>query len=572
MSMFVLTLKLKALDPLVISKFSGSETSHATLDYVPGSALLGAVASLAIEAGNDPKDGMFRRSFLLGDVSFGDSNPTQDGESSVPAPRSWATVKGQVGISDTGSSNVLDLAAFRQNNNLVHAKRHKAQASELASRKQLDLTLDTAEAAKLEDIREGHVVGSDIFLRVDREVHTHTAIDAQRRAASEGQLFSYEAIPAGTTFIAQIKSSDKEILAWLNGLLESRTLRFGRSRSTGYGRASIEDVAVPTAPSAEPVFVDGLQILTLHSDLVLPHGCSGIVDTLTAFHGVGVKELAAAWSHTRSVQAFQGQWGLPRNSAPAIVRGSVFMLKLGKEDFDKLAALCATGLGLRTPEGFGRFSLNHPELHAKDNWRDSIHRPMSTRDTKNSVPLMRPESSALVPAFDRWFDRQIDAFAERLLFSKDVEGLLESSDIKKEPSNSQLTTLRMAAAKGGLKAAGKHLEALKQRTSQWRKWDNCHVKSHLHGGKTVGLGNYIAAVVGEEKLADKPGTPMQEWIARQLDVDTEPMKHRLSGSSLREEFITGARLAFLDLLLRAIVARRRTKNDAKTRKKEAAHV
>jgi len=573
MSMHQLTCILTARDPLVISKFSGSETSHATLDYVPGSALLGALATVAIDNGTPADSTEFRRAFLLGDVSFGDANPTVDGKPSVPAPRSWATVKGQERFQQGSRSNIFDMAALWRKHHTERQIGHEAQTKEVAKR--FDMDEEQARTAKLEDIREGHV-GGQSYIRLDHQVYTHTAIDADKRSAKEGQLFSYDAIPGKTQFVTQIRSTDKGLLEWLSKLInEMKVIRVGRSRSTGFGRVEASAGEVESLSLDAPSHTDAPQILTLHSDLVLPHGCNGLKEVLDGFHGLTGCKVVSAWSQTRGVQAFHGKWGMPKNNTPAIVRGSVFLLTVDADGFKALADLCATGLGLRTQEGFGRFSLNHPELHAESLWRDNVrqHDEAGQRD-ESAVPLKRPESGPLRPAFDRWFAKQVDAFAERLLFSADVSKLidLESRDLidNAQPSNSQLNALRMAAAKGGLTEARQLIEDLADRKKQWPKWDNCHVKSHLHSGKTLGFGNYVAALLGVNKdnIADNPSLSAEQWLSQQLESDS--LGTRLKDSNLHGDFIERARLAYLDLLLRAIVAKRRGAARSK-RVKEATH-
>lgn len=567
MSMHELKLMLQALDPLVVSSFAGSETSHATLDYLPGSALLGALASAAVEAGWDTAGPQFRRCFLLGEISFGDGNPSVDGTTpSVPAPRSWATIKGQQGFAGGGDrpANVFDLAVCR----LMHPGSHfEVQWKALLERGLPGLdSPESAQSAKLEDVREGYIAGASYF-RVAAQVRSHTAIEPGKRSSAEGQLYSYESIPAGTRFMAGLRCTDKALLDRLAELVKQGcVLGVGRARSAGYGRVRVNKATVG-ALELDGTSFSGPAVLTLHSDVVLPHGCRGIEDLLQQFHGIGAaNSCRGAWALTRTVQAFHGQWGLPRDTAVAITRGSVFLLELDEQVFNELAALRSSGVGLRTHEGFGRFSLNHPGLHGPRLWRDEVAEWRRQAEEDKGGSISRPDAPALRPALERWLQRQAEAFAERLLFTAAVTGILDSEDLIKrgQPSNSQLNALRVALAGGKDKARGV-LKEVKNRASQWSKWDNCHVTSHFHGG-TYGFGAYMATLLEIDELAEKPRTGVNDWIAHQLKADD--FGRRIS-DGLRKDFIDIARTSFIDQLIRSIVARRRIVE--RKAEKEAAH-
>jgi len=341
-------LKLTALESLALPKTSGSETGNETLDYIPGSALLGATAYRALDQGWKSDAQEFRRCFLTGEVSFGDGNPGT--QAAQPVPRCYVRPKGDAEYND----RIIDAAVATRKNPKDGARAWLASKPESGA---------STQTTKLEESRDGYVESGKL-LKLDRILKTHTAIDGDNRSAAENKLFSYECLPAGTVFNASIRSSDTGLLSRLQQILAGSELHIGRSRATGYGRVKVESIQIRPLTLAAGKYEQST-VLTLTTDLLLPPACNSIVALLKDLHNIRVSDscMQASWSLTRSVQSFHGQWGLPREIARAIVRGSTFLLEMDEASFAQLQGLMPQGLGLRTHEGYGRFLLNDPELH-----------------------------------------------------------------------------------------------------------------------------------------------------------------------------------------------------------------
>ncbi|MDN3686067.1 hypothetical protein QW180_30930 [Vibrio sinaloensis] len=76
---------LTAQDALVLSQNNASTGAHQTLDYIPGSAVLGALAG--IDYPNDEE--LAWSLFHSGEVVFSNCYPIIDGQPGLPTPFSW---------------------------------------------------------------------------------------------------------------------------------------------------------------------------------------------------------------------------------------------------------------------------------------------------------------------------------------------------------------------------------------------------------------------------------------------------------------------------------------------------
>ena len=90
--MSILKIKIKALEPLVITDGSAESMAHSTLEYIPGNKLLGAMAFKWVsENKNERADDNpeFVNMFLNGAVEWGHAYPLAMGEETIPVPLSY---------------------------------------------------------------------------------------------------------------------------------------------------------------------------------------------------------------------------------------------------------------------------------------------------------------------------------------------------------------------------------------------------------------------------------------------------------------------------------------------------
>lgn len=213
MKSFALAIRL--IDDVLLARSSQTTGSRETLDHIPGSALLGVVAS-RLYSGLEPHDAW--TIFHSGAVRFGLGAPAlvQDGRAtlSVPAPLSLHYVKAR-------GSKAAEQDGFGALENRIHPREVDGQ---------------------LEQLRNVWLTNDGRWIRPRKREASRTAIAPDTGVAAEGQLFAYEALAAGQTFVASVEfdasvadSLVDKVVAALSG-----RVRLGRSRAAEYGRAQIE--------------------------------------------------------------------------------------------------------------------------------------------------------------------------------------------------------------------------------------------------------------------------------------------------------------------------------------------
>lgn len=220
------TIQLRLFDDAVISERAATAGGHASLDYVPGSVLLGVAASrLYADLGDEAWT-----VFHTGRVRFGAARPDVSGMAAMPMPLAWHHEKGQP---FTKQSSGAALLIGEQLTNLAQA-----------SYQQL-------EGRQFKQVRDGYVSPYGHWITPLKRVRMKTAIDPEHGRAADAQLFGYEAIAAGTTLSGRLAVDDDvadEIAERIVTVFNGR-IHIGRSRSAEYGRADVQTIehAEPSA-------------------------------------------------------------------------------------------------------------------------------------------------------------------------------------------------------------------------------------------------------------------------------------------------------------------------------------
>lgn len=231
-------------DDVIISASSATTGGHKTLDYIPGSLLLGVAASRMYKKIEKPDHAWAL--FHSGKVSFGNAYiVSSSGEPSFPSPLSFHYYKG----SEPAKERPLQAdTIFRPNVDIRDPARQPKQ------------------------LRGSYLTTSGKQIAVDKAATMKTAIDSTTGRASDAQLFGYEALCAGQQFLTIIESADDVEKSLFNKLISTLEgpARIGRSRSAQYGRIEIKRLDDQDyLPSSSPV--EGATELTLWclSDLAL---------------------------------------------------------------------------------------------------------------------------------------------------------------------------------------------------------------------------------------------------------------------------------------------------------------
>jgi CRISPR-associated protein Csx10 len=349
-----MNLKLTLLEDVVINERPATEGGHKGLDYLPGVVLLGAVAA-RLYSKLSPQDAW--QVFHSGQVQFGDALPLVDDHPCWPLPLCWHDKKLESALKDG-----------RIDGALVQNFQHGPFPGD----------------AQPKQLRSGYVRADGRHISIHKSFRMKTALDPATGRISESQLFGYDSIDAGQTFVARIRAST-EVRAELwdkltSALTESKAVLLGRSRSAEYGRAEIWPLELAlepeTAPATAqipptPLFHRGASnsnevTLWCLSDVALLDAVGQPTLEPTAA-ALGLKRGEIDWE--RSFLRFRRYaiWNAHRNGydleRQVIQHGSVIALKLDSPLTDAERQHLAAGIGLYREAGLGWVSVN-PQLLA----------------------------------------------------------------------------------------------------------------------------------------------------------------------------------------------------------------
>lgn len=349
-----LRLTLEVRDPTVITRGSGRRNSTATFDYLPGSTLRGALATMYTASFGVDAD--FEMLFERG-IRFGNGRPAPDPDHPALLPRPRSTMRCKADPSHFEWDPVLstalaDPAAYRERRQLP-----PAQCDECGGRL---------------SYQPGWWHPRDRSYQVPVGDSTRTAMADGTAVA--GALYSQRDIPTSTRFVADLVGETQ----WLTMLTQRLTLeatprlRLGRSKSTN-GTVVIVDCQHGDAPSSRVEYTlfdaplmgaRGLALILASPAILLDPFMRPTVNLGIVLPGY---ELVDTLLDTEQVLGWNSGQGLPKVPDLAVSAGSVFLYanrEVAEEPsaavLKALRALVDRGVGLRRQEGFGDVHLLLP--------------------------------------------------------------------------------------------------------------------------------------------------------------------------------------------------------------------
>jgi len=359
--------QIKTLSPILLSTQSGDMNMTATLDYIPGSAILGVFAGKYIQAKNLDKtahtDPYFYNWFLNSGIIFSNAYPCKETEYGTknyfPAPLSMQTEKND----ETTASDLF----------------HK----------------DSDEQMKTIS-GYCHIAGNTILkLTPSKSLNFHHARPDRIRGHSiEGQIFNYESIDPDQLFEGEIIGEEETLKEFVEELVGNEfPIQLGRSRTAQYGQAELKIVSEkPEKLEVEDNLKDKF-ILTFLSQTVL-YNKNGFPSTslddlaryLSEALGIELKpDQIKSFKKPVEIENFISIWRLKRPSEVAFEAGSCFSIQI-IDGSSKLIDLQKNGLGERRGEGFGRIKLNW--WHEKDSYtvRESDEKKTEVEKPNGKIP------------------------------------------------------------------------------------------------------------------------------------------------------------------------------------------
>ncbi|HMO50104.1 MAG TPA: hypothetical protein PKE26_05225 [Kiritimatiellia bacterium] len=330
-------LELELQSDVIVSARAATEGQHHSLDYLPGSALLGAAVAT---------HGQFDERLFLGNTCrFHDALPmAESGARAVPMPL------------------------------VFHMYKQPEQDEKNAL---LNMILEPEPAKQTQAIRSGYWVPDENFrLSVEKSYRLKSAIDRfQYGRAEQGKIFGYEAIRAGQRFASQIDVDDDNadyvdriISSW-----EHDGLKIGRSRSAEYG--AIKVTRIDMKPDPLPEANGSLLILYAESDIVLCREGQPVLDPAhwTPEQFVPLRYLPERSAiKTRRYSVYNSTYQAYTSERQVLSRGSVLVYDAGttlqQEELRAYQQSAAGGVGLYRQEGLGRLLVNPPFLIKAPVW------------------------------------------------------------------------------------------------------------------------------------------------------------------------------------------------------------
>jgi hypothetical protein len=349
--------------------------SPRSLDFIPGSALLGALAA----------NGGYSRAeashlawdlFHSGRVRFGNGLPLDEaGRPAAPVPLSLHVAKGEEVFEKEGGGVFLS-GAVRN-----HARGGRDPGVAYAQ------------------VREGFVGTGLQIVRPPHLASMRTAIGEGGRAR-KGLLFHFDALAEGTTFESRINLDDGLGLAadFIERAFGDAVIRLGRSRSAELGSARVRivdgesnanDLLVHGTPSSETV------VLLAQSDVALRSPETLAPTQIPTPFALGLP-LSYRWLPERSflrVRTWSPYNGKRRRfdlERQVIAAGSVLTFAWdgppGEADVDRLRQILDQGVGDYRQDGLGRLVLDPPLLAAESLPDVGAERCYSSPPRRSEVP------------------------------------------------------------------------------------------------------------------------------------------------------------------------------------------
>jgi CRISPR-associated protein Csx10 len=273
----------------------------------------------------------------------------------------------------------------------------KAKAETAVIHQRIGEAIETqiSDGQQMKGIRRGYVsLKGQTLHRVDvnSEISAHnTIVDKKQRPDAEvGGIYTYAAIPAGSTLQLELRIRDylvpkNAVNPLVNFLSTATSVQIGRTRKDDYGRVQLkqiksEKIAGGTSEQTENLIVWLLSDLLLRDDRLRPtvdpqvfgqrlEEKLGVTLTLLQAPQNGVPQIdrLVAFARSSRTESWQTKWGLPRPTLVGLSAGTVLQFTVtGNIDLKKLQDLEISGFGERTAEGYGQLQFN-PALLMQSN-------------------------------------------------------------------------------------------------------------------------------------------------------------------------------------------------------------
>lgn len=340
---------LRAKTDILIS----SKKANESMDYIPGSALLGFFAYRYIkehQLGKDAdKDPRFRDIFLEKKVSFSNAY-----------------------VSDEEGREFLPLPAFLQKRKNKSSSEEKDYVNGLKHFFVKEIDDRNEKKQKMKAVNGYGLLSFDSVYKKDISfsVNYHHQRDWEKTGdgiISDGDFYQYEAHSRGQYFLFHIESENPALLESL--LRDLTTVRVGKSKTAQYGELEVVSIQpmeekFSKIRSKQFVLVFDSPFMALNKEGDPITDGKDFREYLNEKCGLNLEEENCRENlSTILVGGYQMKWNLPKIASYAIDKGSYFAFEC-KEAIELPSRL---SLGFRRNEGFGSIRLLSLSMERKEN-------------------------------------------------------------------------------------------------------------------------------------------------------------------------------------------------------------
>lgn len=402
------SLHIHLQEAVIFSETAATLGGHRSLDYIPGAALLGACAAKLYNSLGEEAFNVFH----AGKVKFTNAYPlTKANELTYPIPFSLFHAKGESPLNTTNRLNTD--AVF----NLAQADHEK--------------TLDGKQPKQL---RSGYISDQLQIINPQATLRMKTAINPETARAAKSQLFGYQSLESGQSFVSTISVDEgispettKKIINNLQG-----TLHLGRSRSAQFGKVKTELVTILTKEKADQttknITLWLLSDLALNDENSIPVSGNKLGNALVASIPA-LKGFAINWtkSHLRfrrysPFNAYRKAYDMERQ---VIEKGSVIQLSSEHEITIRSSTV---HIGLYQSQGLGQIVINPTLLSAEKPIAQNAHK-IEIAQLKQTLEK-QPESPLLDWLKSKYSSKSTEQFDHNIAnkLSKELQTLYHNAN------------------------------------------------------------------------------------------------------------------------------------------------
>jgi hypothetical protein len=338
--------------PIILQASSNTQGKMSSLDFIPGSAFLGMVASRYNEF-SDPF-----KIFHSGAVKFCDAAPIKDGKEFFKIPLSYFHEK-------------LDGS--------------KIYNHHLLSRE------ESEKFTQLKQMRSGYINDEKKKLSLDRDFSQKSAYDKNKRRSMDSQMYGYEAFRAGMKWRFSVKfdaNVSEDDISRAKETLE-RSTRLGKSKSAEYGAVEIKFIGENTDEIRSFTPPEGYTFIYAKSRLALvDENGNPSYDVKYILPNLDDDKVKYEKTQIRisNFTPYNGARSTKDYERACINKGSVIALK--NLSVEQIAAL-KNGVGAYLSEGFGEVLINPWFLNGGDAKNNPIEfqKEAETEHSTKEIPI-----------------------------------------------------------------------------------------------------------------------------------------------------------------------------------------